>query len=232
MPSRTLMGAGRASNWSASGSTLLEGLESYWAGDDLTDEVGSRTLTNNNSGTFTAGKVGNAFTVASTSSQTFSRASDTTLQTGGKSWTIALWFRITNSADRNMASKADEWALQYVDDLGDKKIRFRLGLAGAFQWRQVDFTYDTNWHNVVAWVDEDANTFGVQVDGGTSSTGALTSYASASNAFYIGGFTAYGPSLWTGQIDEVGYWSRVLTSDERTEYRTKTNAGTGYPFAD
>lgn len=46
-----------------------QGIVSYWKGSDLTDSVGTNTLTNNNSATFTAGKVGNAFTMVGASNQ-------------------------------------------------------------------------------------------------------------------------------------------------------------------
>lgn len=209
------------------GSSLLTGLEVYYPLSSTADSVGSRTLTNTNTVTFTTGKVGNAASFSQ--GNWLTRASDTTLQTGGKSFTLACWFKrdiSLNSGDCNIAEKGGEWAITYLVS-GDPEIQFRT--SGSFQWRRAGLAYDTNWHLVMCWVDEDANTFGLQIDNGAPVTGAFTSYSSDANALYIGGFNAFGYSRWKGLIDEFGYWSRVLTTNERTALYN-SGSGVTYPF--
>jgi hypothetical protein len=96
------------------------------------------------------------------------------------------------------------------------------------QWGS-SFSLST-WYCIHAWHDSAANQIGVVVNAGTPVTAAAASGVHADTAdFRIGsrqfvGFEAY----FDGIIDEVGFWRRVLTSQERTDLY---NGGAGLAYS-
>jgi hypothetical protein len=82
----------------------------------------------------------------------------------------------------------------------------------------------------VAWHDSVGNTINIQVNNGTADSAAHNLGVFYGTApFAIGARDAAAADYWDGLIDEVGFWKRVLTADERT---TLYNGGNGlaYPF--
>jgi hypothetical protein len=55
----------------------------------------------------------------------------------------------------------------------------------------------------------------LNVAGTVDSTGSISGPANLTGSFYLGTYDG-STNNWNGQIDEVGYWKRVLTSGERT----------------
>jgi len=84
------------------------------------------------------------------------------------------------------------------------------------------------WHLVIVWWDPADGKVHASIDGGATSdgTGSITPWASTEGLHLKAGNSATGELLF----DELGIWSRVLSSDERTELY---NSGTGkfYPFS-
>jgi hypothetical protein len=89
----------------------------------------------------------------------------------------------------------------------------------------------TTWYYVVAWHDSTANTINIQINNGTptSLSHTLGVYASGTGLFSIGS-TGGTAAYMNGRIDEVSFWKRILTADERM---TLYNSGNGlaYPFS-
>jgi hypothetical protein len=84
-------------------------------------------------------------------------------------------------------------------------------------------------YHVIAYFDDSANEIGIVINNGTPVTTSFTSSLSGgAGNLRVMRSTADGESP-DGRIDGLGVWSRVLTSDERTELY---NSGTGkdYPF--
>src|SRR5215831_2548559 len=85
--------------------------------DDLTDATGrGNDLTNNNSATFGAGKIGNAAYFTAASSQYLSHASDSDLALGAGSYTIGCWIYLasTPASSLTFISKWKTGDLEYI----------------------------------------------------------------------------------------------------------------------
>jgi hypothetical protein len=81
------------------------------------------------------------------------------------------------------------------------------------------------WYLIVGWRDGTALTVNIQVNNATAvsaATGAIVA-DDTTGAFSIGAFGGQ-TGYTTSNIDEVGYWSRVLTAQERT---SMFNSGNG-----
>ena len=87
-------------------------------------------------------------------------------------------------------------------------------------WYMLTFTYDST-AGLVCYVNGSS-------DGTAAANGALNT-SSSGLLMKIGSDYDYTDRYWNGAIDEVGIWSRALTS---TEITTLYNGGTGYnPYA-
>jgi hypothetical protein len=221
-------------------SSLLTDLISYWKLDEASgnalDAHGTNTLTDNNTVTSAAGKLGTArqFTVAS--SEYLSLASNATIETGDIDYTLAGWLYVDaigtlqTVVSKNNGTSNSEYILLL---LASGKLRFQIfdGVGGASG--SVDSTETllaTTWYHWTAYHDAANNLVGVTVNAGTPTTAATTGPAgvNASRPFQIGARNA--PDVFFGgRQDSVAFWKRMLTASERNALY---NAGVGreYPF--
>jgi hypothetical protein len=228
-------------------SSLLTGLISYW---NLNEASGTRAdsvtasgndLTDNNTVTQAVGKIAGAAQFTALNSESLSRASNASLQTGDIDFTVAAWIYLDTLADMALVSKdmsgggKREFDLEFLSAAGaTNKFRMRL-------FRAVDSSIAVNdtttistatWYFVVGWHDATANTMNIQVNGGTAVSAATGgALQAASDAAWVIGareFTA-APAYTNGRVDEVGFWKRVLTAGERTALYNSGN-GVTYPF--
>lgn len=208
-------------------SSLPNDLISYWPLSDVSDSVGTNTLTNNDAVTFSAGKNGNA----ASSLDGFPLPhlySDISLP---GNFTLSAWIKssnvdgapsiyLTNTAGEagSIGFTVDPGGEGGVDELA--YIDLNDGAYGA------SISPLTSWHLIVLQYDSVAQEAKVAIDGGPMSaaaagppaapiTGIKFPYSSAGGAV-----TSY---------DEVAIWSRILTSDERAELYN-SGAGKFYPF--
>jgi hypothetical protein len=216
---------------------ITDNLISFWELDDANDDVvaSANDLTNNNVVTFVTGKVGNAANFVRASSQSLSDADTASLSTGDIDFTICAWARFTSHVGLDIglvgrwdASSQQEYFLGlpngnpptfYVSTTGGDAVS--IGSAATVT--------TATWYFIVVWHDSVGNTINIQVDNGTAdgvshSGGVYDSTA----AFRLG---TNGGSSWflDGDLDQVGFWKRVLTSDERTYLY---NSGAGRSYAD
>lgn len=230
-------------------SSLLTNLISYWKLDEASgtrfDSVvaSANDLTNNGS-TQVAGKIGNAVSLASASSQWLAAPSNASLQTG-VSFTIAAWVYLTDIAGNyTIASKyqgggQNEWALYFNQSDHAPTNRFSFGASsnGSTATFLDATTFGapsaTTWYLVIAWYDSVAQTINIQVDNGTADSVAFTGgMFSGTSEFDIGRLlTLY---YMNGRVDEVGFWkgagsAGVLTATQRTNLYNSGN-GTTHPF--
>jgi hypothetical protein len=190
------------------------------------DSTGLNALTDNNTVAASAGKIGNAadFVAANTEflSVIFSAGS---LTGGDQDFTFSLWVK----------TSAAVTSCIITDGPGDYALY--ISSAGAFRWEMFNFGWEAQsavgfnngtWHHVICWHTASTGILSIAVDDGSAvNSGVVGSYASGTN-FFIG--ANQGASEWfTGSVDEIGRWSRVLTPAERTSLY---NSGTGitYPF--
>ncbi len=215
-------------------SDLFDGCVASWKLSDLTDATGrGNTLTNNNSVTFNTGKIGNAAYLSSASSQYLSLTSNADVQTGDIDFTVAFWFYQTAViVDAPIISKDDNGSnREYIILTISNEVNFYVFRGGSgvnvFDGPAGGLTGGT-WHSAICWHDATANTINIQIDDRTpvsQATGGALDVAT-STQFEIGARSALS-QFWSGRIDNVNIWKRVLTTGERAEFY---NAGAGVEF--
>jgi len=90
-------------------------------------------------------------------------------------------------------------------------------------------TLSTNtWYHIIMTRDQSAETGIIYLNNSSDITFSSTGTGNCS-AISLGGWNQGGGNFWTGYIDEVGIWSRIITSDERAELYNSGN-GLTYPF--
>lgn len=230
---------------------LTDNLVSYWAlgeaSGNRADSHGSNTLADNNTVTSAAGKVGDAAEFAIANSEFLNIADNAALSMGSDTpFTIAAWVRATSFAanfstivmkDVNATVSSAEYWLFHSAGGGIDTFRFTVSNSGGFGSVDASGTLGTaataTWYYVVAWHDEVADTLNIQINNGSVASASYSGGTrDTAHNFGIGGYpyAGFGAYNWNGLIDEVGFWKRVLTSDERTSLYNG-GAGFAYPFS-
>jgi hypothetical protein len=214
--------------------SLLDNLVSYWkldeASGDALDAHGANDLTDNNTVGSATGKINNGRDFEKDSAEYFSIADNADLSTGDIDFTGCLWvkFESTPTANQYLMIKGNEYNLLYENS--GSQNRLSLYVAN-FALRIGTFapTLDT-WHFIVFWHDAAGNTLNIQVDNGTPESSATggTAPSDDTGVFQLGAVSG-GTETFDGVMDEVGFWKRVLTADERTELY---NSGNGLSYDD
>ena len=218
--------------------SLITNIVSYWkldaASGNASDSVGSNTLTNNNSTAYNAGKINNGATFVSASSNFFSITD--AAQSGldlGSACSFSFWLKPTAANDYFIIGKYTTAGNQrsYIVYFNHGAMQLFVstdGTAGASsdQGYTVTLVNGTWTHLVVTLNSGGTATF--YQDG--ASLGTKSGYGTPFNAtsdFTLG--EANSQAFMDGMLDEIGIWSRELSSSEVTSLY---NSGTGlsYPF--
>lgn len=227
---------------------LTDNLVSYWKLDEssgnATDIVGSNTLTNNNTATYSAGKINNGVNLASASSQSLSASDSASLSLTGD-FTFSFWVKLASNPSSgqefNLITKylptgnQRSYQVLYSEDSGNYNISLNINADGAsastnVSWLSVNLGTGT-WKHIVIKYTASTHTSEAYVNG--SSLGTKDSVRTSifdSTAPFVLGSTNAGGSYLNGSLDEMGIWSRPLTSDEVTELYNSDN-GIQYPFS-
>ena len=223
--------------------TLTNGLIAYWkldegSGATRVDSIGGNNLTSNNTVGVAAGigNKGDAAQFNSASSRYLSIADNADLSVTS-SFTVAAWFYLdSNGFSQSIVSKfdvdADDGLFNLRLDQNSTPI-FRMKQAGG---SAVDTDTGDNvgtgaWHFVIGWYDASTSTTNIQLDNGTVHThSSVTSPGDDTKRLLIGAVntTASQTDYFNGQIDEVGFWKKVLTAQEGTDLY---NAGSGNTYS-
>ena len=224
--------------------SLLTNLISYWKLDEdsgnAVDSHGSNTLTASSSPGSAAGKVGNARTFNGTN-QSFSVASNASLAVGDIDFTISAWLFIGDKSENrsavamwNFSANKRQFSLGY--DSSADRYRFLVSANGTLAAAaQVEANIlgsppINTWSHLVAWHDSASNTINIQANNGIVNTVSHSAGVFASDSpLNISSFLGTA-ELWSGSLDEVGFWKRVLTSSERSELHN-SGSGLAYPFS-
>jgi hypothetical protein len=220
---------------------LTDNLMAFWELEETSgtrvDSHGNNDLTDNNTVTSNPGIVGTAaqFTLANT--EYLSIADNTDLSTGDIDYTLQAWVRLDTKATLQViaakygASGTErEYHLRYnqstdrfyfaVNDTG--------GTAQPVESNNFGAPSTATWYCIHVWHDSVNNQVGIAVNAGTANTDAATGGSNNSSyAFQLGYSDQLGFAL-DGRLDQVGFWKRVLTSQERTELY---NGGAGMTYA-
>jgi concanavalin A-like lectin/glucanase superfamily protein len=230
---------------------LIDNLISYWkldeASGDALDAHGTNDLTET-SGTIASatGKIGNARDFESADTEYFEIADNADLSTGDIDFTIAAWVNLESLTNGTIASKYEtvgnqrEYLFFYNanDHVTNNRFSFAVSSDGT---GAALVTIDANnfgapstgtWYHVVAWHDSVSNQIGISVNAGTPDTASHSAGVfNSTTPFRLGAIFAGGGQFYQldGLLDEVGFWKRVLTSQERTDLY---NGGSGLSYDD
>lgn len=226
---------------------LTDNLVSYWKLDETSgtrnDSHGTNHLTDNNTVLYGTGKQGNCADFERTNSEYLSIADAS--QTGLEmttAFSTSLWMNMESSApvDNNMGlmSKTGRvsggWMLGYRNyPSGNDNIYLEVWNGGSVTYA---YTGDLNlstatWYHIVTTFS--SGTFKLYINGVDTTwtkVGSDTTATDGNAVFNLGKLSTDGASCFDGLLDEVGIWSRALSS---TEVADLYNSGSGlaYPFS-
>ena len=218
---------------------LSDSVVGYWKLDESSgnaaDSSGnSNTLTNNNTVTYSTGKINNGADFESSSSQSFSiaDASQTGLDLSGDC-SFAGWVKFESFTSENtiFAKTDSNTARSYVvrvlssgdgyllnaECYGDGTTSNRRGANS-----NAAFTTTTGtWYHFAATFDVDTGTWvfyknGAVIASTASNAGTVASIYNSSNKFQMGANNSSGTDdrFFDGMMDEMGVWSRTLNQFE------------------
>jgi hypothetical protein len=200
---------------------LTDNLVSYWKLDEssgnASDSVGSRTLTNVNTITYSAGKINNGANFVTSSSQYFTF---TPIGLSNTSFSIAGWFKIGTNQEGMIYSEGISGSANPFISIG------RAGGTGS-DWELVardgssvglvsQFTAEVTrnvWHHFV-WTMTTTQSK-LYSDGVLIRTDSFTANSFTANVGRIGDRKRINEeNYFGGSLDEIGVWTRVLSADE------------------
>ena len=219
----------------AHASLLIDDLAAYWNLDETSgtrfDSVGSSHLTDNNTVSSNPGIINNAAQFVTTNGEFLSSADNAALSAAGGDFTTTAWVymdskivRPAGNARRYILSKGSEgngtfeWAMLY-DHGGDTFVfSTSIGSASSTSFGSPELGV---WNFVTAWRDSSPSnsTVNIQVNNGPINLASTpATIADLTGEFRIGGeeSTDPVPRFWDGRVDEVGFWKRILTAEERS----------------
>lgn len=224
---------------------LTDNIVAYYKFDESSgnaeDAVGSLDLTNRNTVAFATGKINNGADFEYSSNQGFSI---TDAASGGafdliNDFTFAFWINFESLPASNnkwyVIFKNDCYLFRCIDVTsgGTKTLMLYLRDSTGYYNPSVSWSPSTaTWYHVAVTREKSTGYVKFYVNGSqqgsTVETGRTASLLNTGDAFEVGQSGASG--LFDGILDELGVWSRVLSS---TEISSLYNSGSGlaYPFS-
>ncbi|MDE2015934.1 MAG: LamG domain-containing protein [Patescibacteria group bacterium] len=208
--------------------TLATNLVSYWNLENVQDDFGSNNLTNVNGVTFTAGKIGNAATLASASGEYLDT---TTIPVSSGNFSFSAWVNFTTlPASGNYMMIASQgisteqaWWLGVNYDGTNYNLIFNI-----HQNSVTEVNVSAIWGNLTTgtWYLIQAIYNGssgyIYIDNSLFASAVYSSGYRSSDHFWMGSYVTT-TDFFNGQIDEVGIWSKALSSQERTDLYNTNN---------
>lgn len=218
---------------SAGGATspLLSGLVHYWTMDEASgtraDPVGGATLNDSNTVGSGAGINNNAALFAAASLESLY---ESTINPGDTDFAFSVWIKPATLTTQVVLARDGATARSFLLDIESNKPKFYILPSSNAATSLVSVTAGS-WFHIYAVHDSVNNIVGVSVNNETLVTTATTGAPSstAGQPFRVGARDTGGsPLYFDGSIDELGMWSRTLTTEERTALY---NSGVGrfYP---
>lgn len=213
-------------------STLNNGLVAYWKMDEVSGTridsapTGSpQDLVDVNTVTSVAGKIGNAAFFTAANQELLSHTDTTQLSVNDSAFTISAWVKHTTlvgdqmiAAHWTVASNERSWRLWFNSAAGRYTFSVSPDGISAVEVSATLFgaPATNTWYLVAGIMNTNANTISIAMNGTVNNSLAhATGIHDSSGQFMIG---ARETSNWMdGQIDEVGFWNRVLTTAELSE---------------
>jgi hypothetical protein len=225
---------------------VIDDLKAYWgmnegSGNRADSHSGGYTLTDNNTvaaGTALVGAQSADFEASQ--SERLTRADNADISAGDTNWTWNGWLNLETSSNFQYiagkgvgaAGSAQEWRLSQ-----DGSQKFMLTAWAATTPTTLSSTMGSaastaTWYMVTVWHDATNNQLGISVKSAGVDQSNTSAYSSGVNddaePLELGGsINAF--AFYDGRMDEVGFWRKVLTSDERTWLY---NSGSGRSYTD
>ncbi|KAA3644794.1 MAG: hypothetical protein DWQ07_15420 [Chloroflexi bacterium] len=224
--------------------TLLNSLQAYWKLDESSgtrmDAHGFSHLSDNNSVTSGTGLLNDAAQFDKTNSEYLSRVDNDALSLGDFDFSYAFWVKLDSKGTSYPILTRYETASDRSIWMGysGASDRFNFGLynsaGNGIGWVYADTfgspSVDT-WYFVYIEYDAANDTVGVSINNGRLDTSSTTGTPADGTAAFKLGYGAGSSYYHDGRIDELGFWKRLLTSDERNELYN-SGSGLAYPFGD
>jgi len=218
--------------------TLTTGLEAYYPYESTsTDFWSTHDQINNGSTTFSGGKVGNAADFGPTNTSKWLRNTDAIGINGG-AISISTWVNITTAPSNKTYTFVDVdsgasnvgFYLQYSDSNGTKTIDFaRDRLCVAVQSASINAALiPGTWYHLVGTYDGSLLSLYENNILVATSTGSGTGSCNQ-NEIETGARNNGVTNKYSGLVDEVGVWSKALST---TEIADLYNSGLGQTMAD
>lgn len=240
----------RYSGGTSTAFNLLNGLGAYWRLNETSgtraDAVGNCHLSQANNPSYAAGKFGNAAAFVSASNQYLQCVSGASiLANGANPWTVACWVwfdALTNASGTDQVgfvSKGDggttyAWALFLRPSAG--VIEFSTYDNAGHTARSTSLNNPAiatgRWYHVIAEHDAEAETIRLFVDLIQNDIRPTSSYGVPYDSGYrlnVGRAFDGNPYNFSGRVDALGFWSRLLTDAEKFALYNR-GAGLEYPF--
>jgi hypothetical protein len=223
------------------GSLLTGFYTSFWKMADLSDSIGTMTLTNSAAPvTFSAGKIGNAGNFVAASATNLSHVDDVSLR-GTTSFTVSFWLKLTDrtapyaifTKSLYSVSNSGEFGMDVNNGGTAGKVRFFIENGATFNiLTATNAIPDTNYHFVVAWWDSVAAMLNLSIDGGAATQQATTATpAGTAVPFVIGADGNVAPGLpLNGQVDTFGFVKGKTPSAAQIAAGWNAGVGAEPPF--
>ena len=211
--------------------TLRSGLVAYYplsTEGSVPDRTNRYDGTNNGATYTTAGKIEGAYSFDG--SDDYINCSDITQLENIDELTISIWVKLDSTDTNNKGivgkgtyyNSSSSWALQY--NAGASRLNFSVSNS-RYRWITNNIL-DDEWHNIICTYSNISDEMKIYVDGvlqtGGADTGTFITIPSSTHEVWVGKDSF--PYYTKGSMAEVGFWNRVLTTDEIT---TLYNSNTG-----
>ena len=196
------------------------------------DSHGGNDLADFNTVTSAAGKIGSAASFAAINEESLGAADNAALSMGDIDFTIALWVWFDTLDFTGLAGKWSTDSVEYLTYFDGTNLRFYVSSDGTTSTNETNSQAisTSTWYLLVAWHDATANTINLSINNGaTASTAHSTGVYDGDSALYFGR-NEEGLSYFSGRLDSVSIWKRLLTAAERSQLYNSGN-GLDYPFA-
>jgi len=229
-------------------SSLVAQIRGYWKLDESSgnaaDSFGGRTLTNVNTTVYTTGKINNGADLEASSSNNLVYTTDSLSIGTGDSRSMSAWIKLeSNPTSTNEylifvhGESLANFRVSIFNDGGTMKVNSVRNNAGFNNTSaySVDLN-DSNWHHIVQTASNSAGTWTIKtyIDSveRISHSSTFSTSSNTITGFKLGTLSLSDgvPQYFDGIIDEVGIWTRALTSTEITSLYN-SGAGNQYPFS-
>jgi len=197
--------------------------------NNLTDSGPNSISASGTDVTYNTGEFGNAV-VSNGSSTTIDLASDANLDFGTGSWTVAFWVYPTNRAAGaqdwlGRAGGSGGYHITRINTNGSILVQIYQDGSNFFNYTSsgTPISSDSNWFHITVVFDRPNSISRLYVNGSENTTGAVTGNPTLDAATF---FTIcdhqFSGVYCAGRIDDVAFYSRVLTPTEITNLANGT----------